>query len=222
MSKALTYELRDATRINNESFRIKANMTIDEQAKLEQEAFLTKIENSRDTSFESVLSRKLAGVLEPSVAYALLATASFPKNSEFSDLNNDDFKISLKRTMELTNSQYEVILAQVKSVYGDHINSLKFELPCKPAIKNQATTICASGIFKGVWGRVRQGLVSTCGEAIDRNWFSKLEAVEDQDKSELKLKAPNSFIRDWITQNYRHLIESVCAKENYRLAEVFV
>jgi hypothetical protein len=105
MSKVLTHELRDATRISNESFRIKTNMTINELAKLEQEAFLTKIENNRDTSLESIISRKLAGVLEPSVAYAFLMVASFPKNSEFNDLNNDAFKISLKRTVELTTSQ---------------------------------------------------------------------------------------------------------------------
>ena len=218
MSKALTYELRDTTRISNESFRIKANMTINELEGTEQEAFLTKIENNRDTSLESVISRKLAGVLEPSVAYALLMVASFPKNIEYADLNNDAFKISLKRTVELTTSQYDLILSEVKSVYGNHINSLKFELSCKPAVKNQASS--ASAIFKGVWGRVRQGLISTCGEAIDRNWFAKLEAVEDQDKLELKLKAPNSFIRDWIESNYQHLIESVCMRENYRLSGV--
>ena len=106
-----------------------------------------------------------------------------------------DFKISLKRTIDLTDSQYDAILTQVKSVYGNHINSLKFELTEKPASK----------IFKGVWGKVRQTLISTCGEAIDRNWFSKLEAVEDQDKNELKLKAPNSFIKDWIENNYQYL-----------------
>ena len=179
---------------------------------------LTKIENNRDTSLESIISRKLAGVLEPSVAYALLMVASFQKNSEYADLNNDAFKISVKRTVDLTIRQYDLILSEVKSVYGNHINSLKFELPCKPAVKNQAAS--ASAIFKGVWGRVRQGLISTCGEAIDRNWFAKLEAVEDQDKSELKLKAPNSFIRDWVGSNYQHLIESFCMRENYRLAEV--
>ncbi len=37
-----------------------------------------------------------------------------------------------------------------------------------------------------IWGRVRQALISTCGEAIDRNWFSKLEAVEGQDKNKPK------------------------------------
>jgi len=208
MGKALAYEMRDAMRISNESFRIKSNITAEEINIKAREAFLTKIENSRDTSNESVISRKLAGILEPSIAYAFLMAASFPKNIEFTDFNNNDFKISLKRTIDLTDSQYDAILTQVKSVYGNHINSLKFEL----------TEKLASKIFKGVWGRVRQTLISTCGEAIDRNWFSKLEAVEDQDKNELKLKAPSSFIKDWIESNYQHLIENICDKENYRLA----
>jgi hypothetical protein len=28
------------------------------------------------------------------------------------------------------------------------------------------------------------------------------------------------FIRDWIQQNYKHLLEKFCNKENYRLMEV--
>ena len=208
MGKALAHEMRDAVKISNESFKIKGNITAEEINIKAREAFLTKIENSRDTTNESVISRKLAGILEPSIAYAFLMAASFPKNIECTDLNKNDFKISLKRTIDLTDSQYDAILTQVKSVYGNHINSLKFELTEKPASK----------IFKGVWGRVRQALISTCGEAIDRNWFSKLEAVEDQDKNELKLKAPSSFIKDWIESNYQHLIENICDKENYRLA----
>ena len=73
-----------------------------------------------------------------------------------------------------------------------------------------------------VWGRIRRGLIKTCGEGIDRNWFSKLKANIDEEKGEIKLQSPNGFVRDWIQQNYQHLLEQFCNKENYRLMELAV
>jgi chromosomal replication initiation ATPase DnaA len=67
----------------------------------------------------------------------------------------------------------------------------------------------------GIWGRVRQRLISIYGEATDRNWFSKLEALEDVQKNEVKLKAPNSFIKDWINQNYFDVIEKAINDNQY-------
>jgi hypothetical protein len=69
----------------------------------------------------------------------------------------------------------------------------------------------------GIWGRVRQSLIVTYGEATDHNWFSKLEAVEDVEKNELKLKAPTSFVKDWIESNYFDLIEKVTNSERYKV-----
>ena len=69
----------------------------------------------------------------------------------------------------------------------------------------------------GIWGRVRQSLIVTYGEATDHNWFAKLEAVEDVEKNELKLKAPTSFVKDWIESNYFDLIEEVTNSEQYKV-----
>ena len=77
-----------------------------------------------------------------------------------------------------------------------------------------------SEMLSGVWGRIRTGLIKTCGEGIDRNWFSKLKVNVDEERGEIKLRAPTLFIRDWVQQNYQHLLEQFCNKENYRLMEV--
>lgn len=236
MSKALTYELRDAVKVSNESFRIKSNISADEQVRILEESFLSKIENNRDTSLSSVLARKLAGVLEPSIAYNLLSGASFPRNNITTDNDKDTYnpdnnilKIKLHKKIELNSSQYDAILTQVKAVYGNHINSLNLELKLTTSSNSSyqkndssSTPNIAPRIFKGVWGRVRQALIDNYGEATDRNWFSKLEVFEDQDKSELRLKAPTSFVRDWISQNYQDLIEKICTRENYQLAGVSI
>ena len=221
MAKALTYEKRDAVKISNRAFRIRANISNDEIIKRQKEVFLTKIEESTDTTLAAQLSRKLASVLPSDLSYDFLLAAKFPPRAE-----GNSFEISLQKNIDLSERQYRLILEQVQSVYGSFISSLEF------IIKNQETPTLGvspavfsvgnneSEMFPGVWGRIRTGLIKTCGEGIDRNWFSKLKVNVDEERGEIKLQAPTLFIRDWIQQNYQHLLEKFCNKENYRLMEV--
>ena len=223
MAKALTYELRDAVKTSNDSFRIRANISNDEIIKQQKEAFLSRIEGSTDTALAAQLSRKLASILPPDLAYNFLSAAKFPTCGE-----GNSFQISLQKSIDLSQRQYRLILEQVQSVYGPSILSLEF------IVKNQEiSTLCVfpdafsagnneSEMLSGVWGRIRTGLIKTCGEGIDRNWFSKLKVNVDEERGEIKLRAPTLFIRDWVQQNYQHLLEQFCNKENYRLMEVCI
>jgi len=221
MAKALTYEKRDAVKISNRAFRIRANISNDEIIKLQKEAFLSRIEGSTDTALAAQLSRKLASTLSPELAYDFLLAAKFLPRAE-----GNSFEISLQKNIDLSQRQYRLILEQVQSIYGSFISCLEF------IIKNQETPTLGissaafsvgnneSEMFPGVWGQIRTRLIKTCGEGIDRNWFSKLTANIDEERKEIKLKAPTSFVKDWIQQNYQHLLEQFCNKENYRLMEV--
>ena len=223
MAKALTYEKRDAVKTSNETFRIRANISKDEIIKHRQETFLNKIEESTDTNLAAQLSRKLASTLSPDLAYEFLLAAKFPTHATCCDL-----KISLQKSIDLSEMQYGLILEQVQSVYGLSISSLEF------IVKNQEAPTFAvpsaassegnneSEMFLRVWSRIRAGLIKTCGEGIDRNWFSKLTANIDEERGEIKLQAPTLFIRDWIQRNYQHLLEKFCNQENYSLMEVGV
>ena len=223
MAKALTYELRDAVKTSNDRFRIRANISIDEIIKQQKEAFLSRIEGSTDTALAAQLSRKLASTLSPDLAYDFLLAAKFPTCAE-----GNSFEISLQKGIDLSQRQYRLILEQVQSVYGSFISSLEF------IVKNQETPTLGvspvvfsvgnneSEMLSGVWGRIRTGLIKTCGEGIDRNWFSKLKVNVNEQQKEIKLTAPNLFIRDWIQQNYQNLLEKFCNRENYRLTEVAV
>jgi len=223
MAKALTYEKRDAVKISKETFRIRSNISEDQIIKQQKEAFLTRIEESTDTNLAAQLSRKLASTLSPDLAYEFLLAAKFPTHATCCDL-----KISLQKSIDLSEMQYGLILEQVQSVYGLSISSLEF------IVKNQEAPTFAvpsaassegnneSEMFLRVWSRIRAGLIKTCGEGIDRNWFSKLTANIDEERGEIKLQAPTLFIRDWIQRNYQHLLEKFCNKENYRLMEITV
>lgn len=223
MAKALTYEKRDAVKISNETFRIRANISKDEIIKHRQETFLNKIEESTDTSLGVQLSRKLASILSPDLAYDFLLAAKFPVY-----VTGKSFEINLQKSIDLSEVQYDLILEQVQSVYGSFISSLEFIVknPAPPTLSVSSTTSSvsnnASEMFPRVWGRIRTGLIKTCGEGIDRNWFSKLKVNVNEQQKEIKLTAPNLFIRDWIQQNYQNLLEKFCNRENYRLTEVAV
>jgi len=223
MAKALTYEKRDAVKISKETFRIRSNISEDQIIKQQKEAFLTRIEESTDTNLAAQLSRKLASTLSPDLAYEFLLAAKFPTHATCCDL-----KISLQKSIDLSQRQYRLILEQVQSVYGSSVSSLEF------IVKNQEAPTFAvpsaassegnneSEMFLRVWSRIRAGLIKTCGEGIDRNWFSKLKVNVNEQQKEIKLTAPNLFIRDWIQQNYQNLLEKFCNRENYRLMEITV
>ncbi len=230
MAKALTYEKRDAVKISKETFRIRSNISEDQIIKQQKEAFLTRIEESRDTSLSAQLKRKLAGVLLPGIAYKFLSATSFPDKSVSAD--SSTFKILLQTGVELNDLEKRLILAQVQSVYGNHINRLDFNIAGSIEHTKQSnvgdTSLSnkpASNGLQGVWGKIRTNLIDYYGLGglnLDRAWFSKLSAEEDEGNKRLILKAPSNFIKDWIETNYLQLIKTICFKENYQLTGVFV
>ena len=229
MGKALAYEMRDAVKISNESFKIKSNVTSEEIVTQAREEFLNEIENSRDTSPKMQLSRKLAGILEPSIAYDFLMSASFVDNTE--SLKTDSFKIILRKNLTLSQSERRLILTQVQSVYGDHINALN--ITSSQDVETIDTSFKEPRVlqkedaksFEGIWGKIRKGLIDyygTGGDAMDNAWFSKLTANVDADNKKLTLKAESKFIKDWVQSNYSHLIDKLCSLHSYSLGEVVV
>ena len=227
MSKVFSYEMRDAVKINNENFKIRNNQLKEEREVKKQEEYLTKIEYSLEVSPEWHFKKRLASVLPRKVAYNLL------RAYKQIDIKTGIFYLNLSEHVELTDSEKEIILSQAKSThekldFGDerlgYIQDIKIIMPEKiTTIKyiNQNKTenlrTKTTTMPTGIWGRVRQSLIVTYGEATDHNWFSKLEAVEDVEKNELKLKAPTSFVKDWIESNYFNLIEKVTNSEQYKV-----
>jgi hypothetical protein len=60
---------------------------------------------------------------------------------------------------------------------------------------------------QGAWGDVCRQLIKTYGIHIYNNWFSKLTPVIDEDAKTIELKAPNSFVKQWVETNYRDVIQ---------------
>ena len=69
-----------------------------------------------------------------------------------------------------------------------------------------------------IWGSIRYALIQhhgENGEALDRSWFSKLEASVDETAKIITLKAPSSFFKDWINSNYRQLLDMFTHRQQY-------
>ena len=65
---------------------------------------------------------------------------------------------------------------------------------------------------------MRSRLIDIYGVDVDRNWFSKLEVIEYEEKKEISVKAPSVFVKDWIIQNYWNLIEELANKGQQKIS----
>jgi hypothetical protein len=222
MSIVFKHEMRDAGKINNEGFKIRANRTTEEITIQKQEEFLSQIEYSLQVSQEWHLRKKLCAVLEREKAYNLLSSY------KHCHLEGNIFEIHLTKHVELTRLDRDIILNQVKATHESinlatgkyvSVSSLKIIAPA-PSTDTRSTQEIGQGAVlpAGIWGKIRQALIDyhnyygKSGEAIDRSWFSKLEAVVDEQKKTVKLKAPTEFIKDWIRNNYAQILERCSRK----------
>jgi hypothetical protein len=221
MSKALRYEMRDAVKTSNESFKIKANLNSEESRAEEIENYLTEIEYSTQVSPEWHLKKKLACILESTKAYNLL------KAYRSIAIEGDTAKIHLHKAVQLSQGELDLILSQVKATHerfenGEYTPIQKIELIMpKVTNKNQSfnkTNLETKQLPNTLWGRVRSVLIGIYGEATYHNWFSKLEAIEDTAEKEIKLKAPTSLVQDWITQNYLDDITKLVINKRYKVS----
>lgn len=218
MGKVLAHEMRDAVKISGESFKLNCNR---DQGYENRETLLSKIENSRDTSYEAQVKRKLASTLRAETAYNVLQIF---KGVQVTDCVA---RLLLSKHRDLKESEHSIILRQIQSVYGNHVDSLeivggKRKFCNRPGISRVGSVNdYKAESFKGFWGSLRKKLIEHLGrdgQAIDKSWFSKLEASLDHSKKILNLKAPTTFIKDWIQDRYGRLLEWFCIQDNYKVA----
>lgn len=218
MTKVMHFEKRDAVKTSGEDFKLNCNTNNKEK---EQEAFLEKIENCKDVSSFNQLKRKLASVLDAETAYDLLQAIC----SEGRVVDNS-FVFNLNKLINLSSSQRDLVLSQVQTIYGNDLNSFSIyseNSKIYVSHNNKASnandiTVCKETNSPAIWKKVRSQLIDYFGingNDLDRAWFSKVEASTDDDSKTLNLKAPSSFIKDWITEKYSHLIERFCRQDQY-------
>ncbi len=132
------------------------------------------------------------------------------------------FRVSIPSFLALTLQQEATLEAIIGSVYGEII--VFYEI-----IENTSTTISdvSSKVaeieeveeldLNSTWGKIRENLREELGENIDRSWFSKLKAEEDNNANVISLIAPTNFIRDMVNQRYGRIIRKCAGDLGYQL-----
>ena len=213
--KCLKYEMRDAVKTDNDNFRIKANITPINQKEIEKakqiEQYLAEVEQKAidHVCLENQLKARIANVLEPIRAYALL--------SNIKDLAviGSIVKIYLRADCHLSRYETGLVLSQVKSIYSSgevNIESVEYlvENACRQIngqneVWTKGTAVMPT-LQQTIWGDICQKLIETCGIHVYNNWFSKLTPVIDEQNRTIGLKAPNSFIQEEVIKRYGELI----------------
>lgn len=143
----------------------------------------------------------------------------------------DQKKIGIRmNNIELAEEEKNQLRSCIKSVYGEDIKIValgsksinyppdKTELPLpKEPIVNDKQQRDLPLLPEDIWGLIRKKLIDRLhqGKWIDYHWFSKLVATVDESSKQLTLKAPTSFTKDYIYQNYLSDIEEIATKNDF-------
>ncbi|HJD56404.1 MAG TPA: hypothetical protein LFW21_07375 [Rickettsia endosymbiont of Pyrocoelia pectoralis] len=205
MTKALIFEIREASLVNNEGF----NFAMAHDIK-QREEFLNNIENSTDTSLQAQLEKKIAGVFRPDIAYSLLRSCRLANHV------SEIYKLKLTREIELSKNMKEALLKQIRAVYGNNVKSLEIiaysnqklmELKNEPARSDREAEqqyLEAQGLNEDTaWSKVKRYLLEKYGVHIYRSWFNNLTVVEENNETnQIILKPTTNFIGDWVRNKY--------------------
>ncbi|PCJ22176.1 MAG: hypothetical protein COA94_09255 [Rickettsiales bacterium] len=229
MSKIYSYEKRNEMLINNASFRIRTNMTKEEAKCQLIEQYLGKIESRTEVTPEMTLQRKLAVLLKPETAYEFLRAYSSGV------LQGEKYVMYLRKHVELMEIEKEVITSQVQVVYGrlrvsedcffGTISGVEIKMPKKQTSKLPRASTGEEKkkepeLFKGIWGKVRRGLIECLGEDNDRNWFSNMSCKVDEAKKELTVITSSDFYKDWANRNFLPELKQVSKDCGFELVGI--
>jgi len=227
MGKVFTYEKRQPEKVNNDNFRIRNNMTEDEISFEAKEQYLTEIENNPEVSPQQCFKKLIAAVLSQDKAYNLL------KAYKSINVREGVIILNLDKHIELSKTDEEIILKQAQSTHNrisfdeagsgfisrlqivtpdakeKSLSDYEFSNAAIPGKNNQTVnTQQESQISSDIWETVRSKFIDLVpqGGLLDQHWISKLEASIDTSSKKLTLKAPSSFVKDWVSDNYMHHI----------------
>ena len=204
MKITLIHERRPPSVANNPNFNFDLN-----NATSARKAYLQKVKDSKGVKPLNQLKRKIVEAFEehqPSTAYQLL------KRCSFFGVCDDEYKIDLA-DISLSETDKCTLLKTVQEVYGKDVQQLR--ITNKREVSDYDLEL--SGLNpESVWYKVRKYLLKLYGENLDKAWFSKLEAIEeDTTCNKLILKPATAFIGYWIKTKYSKDLEDACSILNY-------
>ncbi|WP_371222958.1 hypothetical protein ACA351_04600 [Orientia tsutsugamushi] len=189
MAKALANELLTTDQANSGNFRFNDVGRFKEQ-------YLANIESGTDRSMKAQSKHKIAGSFEAAMAYQILTSCSF------GPAVRTRFFVKLLKNITLTECDESKILQAVQDVYGYEIQELQvtpfeqLKTVSQKQINEEEYLLNLSKQLdsNSTWYKVRESLIKSYGQAIDKEWFSKLEVInEDNVNKKIFIKAKTGF-----------------------------
>ncbi|KJV83682.1 dnaA N-terminal domain protein [Orientia tsutsugamushi str. UT76] len=212
VAQALANELRTTDQANRD------NCGFDNVEKFNQEKYLVQIEKSTNLSKESQLKHKIAGSFEAAMAYQILTSCSF------GPAVRTRFFVKLLKNITLTECDRSKILQAVQDVYGYEIQELQvtpfkqLKTVSQKQINEEEYLLNLSKQLgsNSAWYKVRESLIKSYGQAIDKSWFSSLKVVnEDSVNKKIFIKAKTEFEDSYIRENYLKDLESAFKAQGF-------
>ncbi len=199
----LAKEKRDAVKTDSETFKIKANLTDEDKENRKIYNYLKKVEESLEVSPELHFKKKLACVLADKKAYNLLTS--------YKTLVIKDHiaKLYLRKVIELTPNELEVILNQIKASHpASFVKKLEL-ITQKPQNKMQNNNLDAV-ILQKFGAEKGQDIIKNCsikklpnGSVQVQNMLG--ENLDDDDKH---------LLRTCIKEEYGEEVNIIAAKQD--------
>ncbi|WP_045916269.1 hypothetical protein [Orientia tsutsugamushi] len=127
------------------------------------------------------MKHKIAGSFEAAMAYQILTSCSF------GPAVRTRFFVKLLKNITLTECDKSKILQAVQDVYGYEIQELQvtpfeqLKTVSQKQINEEEYLLNLSKQLgsNSIWYKVRESLIKSYGQAIDKSWFSKLEVINE-------------------------------------------
>ena len=154
-----------------------------------------------------------------------------------SDIELMELEIKILRPLKIDKLEGKEIPDWIERILFEEVRGVYGESVCSKVVKNPSETYnywgskskqqlnigtetleIESSLSNSPWDQVRKALRKTYGLATDNAWFKKLQILDsDLDHREssqqgsrqttIKIAAPTSFVRDWVSTNYLPVIE---------------
>ena len=247
-TKSMRSEKRNPLEVNNESFRIKANMTLEEQqsvlAERRGERAEQKAEERREEERQRQIMQRASdnpNEVQGFKPTSSLALGMFEKITGSSGPTTElitESTTAIKAENKVVNFPKSAQPQSPKSIkpegtpaQGTHetqtnpIYLLKRETE-EDKLKTQENTTVS--IFpSNAWGEIRESIVKDFlakfgadGGQLEKNWFGRVAAEINEETKEITLTAPNEDTKNWIVANYQNKIESTAKDLGYNLQTI--
>ncbi|KJV71710.1 dnaA N-terminal domain protein [Orientia tsutsugamushi str. TA763] len=152
------------------------------------------------------------------MAYQILTSCDFVAAVK------NKYYIKLLKNITLTECDKSKILQAVQDVYGYEIQELQvtpfeqLKTVSQKQINEEEYLLNLSKQLgsNSTWYKVRESLIKSYGQAIDKSWFSKLEVInEDSVNKKIFIKAKTEFEDSYIRENYLKDLESAFKAQGF-------